>query len=461
MQTRLLFRRAVAPEPTAPFDVPDDGVRVGLRRCGDTLVGVIGVGPTTPAPLVVGAAQPGDARLMAAAVAALGARDAAPSSVDVVTHTMACWGNGPAARAYRGLLGGQRIAAHRSVHLVVRIRPADWPDAVRSRGDAGTGALRTALWVLRRLCARLADDGVVAHPLAAAEIAELTARFTEGIPVWSAAEAPIGVEHNGSPLVSYVLRDARPEAATALLATPVAVNAVSTTVTVSVTPGPSVRVSVRDNGGRAVDRSGELGLELVTADRRAIAAAGLPIDVPTPRRRRSTDDISPSFHLAASDAIAVPLAGDGQIVGADASDRPVTLRMAGRDIPHCDVMGDGVLHRQVVARLAALGFAVAVATDHPQQWRRLAASVGTGSVTVGHPQHPIQVIVDDTEACTLTAPRGTTLLRLRDAGAPPPSGRGPMIRQSADGGTVVARGSGRTVGLRLVSTTAERAIVER
>lgn len=459
MQTPL-SRRADATAP--PFDAPDDGGIVGFRRCGELLVGVLAIAPTTPVPQAVGAAQPGDVRLLAATVAALDARDAAPASVDIVTHAMACWGHASAARAYRGLLGGQRIAAHRSVHLVVRIRPGDWPGAVRARGGTGAGTLRTALWILRRLRVRLADDGVVARPLTAAEITELTARFTEGVPVSSAVEAPIGMEHNGSPLVSYVLRDARPAAATALLSTPVEVSAVSTTVTVSVAPGPSVQVTVRDNGGRAVDRSGVLGLELVSASRRAVTAIGLPIGpLTTGRRSRSLDALVPRFHLTPADTVSVPLAGDGQLVGADSADRPVTLRMAGRDVPRCDVIGNGVLRRQVVVRLAALGFAVAVATDDPQPWRRLAASVGAGSVTVGRPPHPVQVVVDDTDGDRITAQPGTTLLRMHDLAAASPAESGPTIRQSVDGRTLIVSASGRTMDVRPVSTTAERAVVER
>ena len=460
LQTLLRSRRAGIREPAEPFDIPDDDRPLGLRRCGDTLIGVLAVAPTAPAPLVQGTAPPHDSRLLAAVTAALATRDAAPSSIDIVSHTMGCWGTSPAARAYRGLLGGLRLAAHRSVHLVVRIRPSDWPEAVLARGGDGAGSLRTALWCLRRTRARLNDCGLATRALSAVEITDLTARLTEGVPMTSALEGPIGLEHRGAPLVAYTLRDPDPETISALLASPVADHAVSTTVTLTVSPGPTLRVIVRDNGGRAADRSGELGLELVRTPSLPAAAAGLPIGPPPQRRGRSNDDAVGSIRLAPNDAVSLPLAGDGQIVGADVRGNPVTLRLAGRDVPRCDVIGDGTLHRQVVARLAALGFAVAVASDRPERWRPLADAAGPGLVTVGPPRHRVHAIVDDTAAGLPPQP-GATLIHMSEPTSAPQTVSGPVLRQSPAGTSTVASGSGRSVTLRLVSTPAEQAIVGR
>ncbi|MBM7366907.1 type VII secretion protein EccE [Gordonia hydrophobica] len=448
-----MSRRDSAWHPTAPFDVPAGEEYIGLQRDGDTLIGVLAVTPTAPAPIVVGAAASGDAQLLNAVAAALTHHDAAPVAIDVVSHTMGCWGATPAARSYRGLLGGLHIASHRSVHLVVRLRPAAFPAAVNARGGPGAGTLRTALWCLRRVRSRLSDAAVGTRPLTAAEITELTARLTEGIDVRS-------LQTPGSSLVSYALPAPTPESLAALLAAPISADALSTTVTVSIAAGPSMRVTVRDNGGRAVDRTGELGLMRLEAP--PAAAIGLPVGLPPLRRRSPRIDamvprVGPAETLPLL-TLPIPIAGDGQLVGADRSGRPVTLRLAGRDIPRCNVLGDRAVAQQVVVRLAALGFAVDVASDDAQPWQRLADSVGVGLGSGGAPQRPVQVVVDDSDAGGVTAPPGATLIRIHRIDDPP-SDTGPALRRGPDE-TILAEGAGRTVSIRPVSTDAERALIE-
>ena len=470
MRTDVLSRRAAAWTAAAPFDVPCEEQFVGLRRSGDALICVLAVAPSPPSPVVVGAAPQDGPPLLAAVAAAMSMRDTAPAAIDIVSHTMGGWGDTPAARAYRGLLGGLRIAAHRSVHLVLRIRPADLPRAVQARGGGGRGTLRTALWCVRRVRAALADSGIVAHPLTASEVTELTSLLAEGAAVTDAVDAEIGLRHNGVQLTAYRLSDHRPETLARLLTAPVADEAVSTTVTLGYTAtpaGPRLQVTVRDNGGPTVDRRGDHSLRLVTTGCRAAIAAGLPIGLPPGLRSGLPRDdgwqgydAATTAHLART--LTIPLAGDGQIVGADRAGSPVALRLAGRDVPRCDVIGDHTLARQSVDRLAALGLTVNVISDHPRRWARLADSVGNGLVAIGDCAYRTQVVVDDTAAGGVTAAPGTTLMRrsTTDSVVALPPHVGPVLRQSASDATVYAEGSGRRVPIRLVSTSAERTLTE-
>lgn len=432
---------------------------------------MLSVASPSPLPIAVGTDPHHGAPLPAAVMAATSMRDAALASIEIVSHTMGCWGDAPAARAYRSLLGGLRVAAHRSVHLVLRLRPTDDPRAVRARGGDGVGTLRAALWCMRRVRAVLHDAGISAHPLSASELTELTFGLVEGAAVTEAVDSEIGVHHNGVHLTAYHLDDHRPDALAALLSAPVSAHAVSTTVTLGYSvaaAGPRLQATVRDNGGPAIDRGGEHGLRLVTQRRRVAVAAGLPIGLPPGPRKKdgSLDDRRQGFGgsetTRVTETLAIPLVGDGQVVGADASGSPVALRLAGRDVPRCEVIGDDALARQSVARLAALGVTVAVVSDHPRRWSRLADSVGTGLVTLGDSPYPAQVLVDDTAAGGLTAAPGTTLLRRipADSAEALVSHTGPRLRQSVSDATVYAEGGGRRIPVRLVSTAAERTLTE-
>ncbi|MGB6039740.1 MAG: hypothetical protein WBG39_07805, partial [Gordonia sp. (in: high G+C Gram-positive bacteria)] len=157
--------------------------------------------------------------------------------------------------------------------------------------------------------------------------------------------------------------------------------------------------------------------------------------------------------------VALPVAGDGQVIGADPSGAPVAFRLAGPNIPQAHVIGDDTLVRQVVVRLAALGVPVAIASDNPQRWERLAMAIGGGWVTIGQQRRPARVLLDDTAAGDVSALPGSTLLR-RHADTSALTVPGPLLRQDRATGTVVVRGADRSATARLVSTAAERTLTE-
>ncbi|EGD56901.1 hypothetical protein SCNU_00945 [Gordonia neofelifaecis NRRL B-59395] len=447
--------------------MPTDDGFIGFRRAGDGMIGVLAIAPPAPAPLVVGspALEP---PLLAAVLASMTAADVAPWSAEIVSHTAGCRADDPAARAYRTLLGGLRIPAHRTVHLVLRIRPADHPAAVRARGGGSTGALRTAVWCIRLVRARLADAGVGARALAAAEITGLTEGLTEGAPVDRIVAGPDGPHADGFPLTAYRWTGSAPESLATLLASPGADGSVSTVLTlrlVATPAGPRLAVLLRDNGGRPRTTAESDALRLTRVDDRATALAGLPTTPTPPRRsvRRLGDELpvgaSPTATRRLCGSVSVPLAGDGQIVGADPSGSAVALRMAGPGVPRTDLVGDDALARQVALRLTAIGLTTSVISEVPERWRRLAGAVGDGLLTIGGTdRRPSRVLIDDTAEGAVVAPSGTTLVRVRADGAPPAGI--PALVQHPQTGAVRALGRHREIPVRLVSTAAERSLTE-
>lgn len=165
---RLRTRRIGFEEHREPFDVPDDHGFVGVLVDGRRLVAVLSVTPGPPTPVML----PDGPRPMLpvdAIARCFDYADARPERIDVVTRTITSWGDGPAARAYRTVLGPLEPASHRSVALVVHIDPEQCGPAVALRGGGTVGALRTALWCVRRVAAAAAPH-IRVRPLTAAAL---------------------------------------------------------------------------------------------------------------------------------------------------------------------------------------------------------------------------------------------------------------------------------------------------
>ncbi|WOC13419.1 type VII secretion protein EccE [Gordonia sp. MP11Mi] len=164
----LLTRRTHVGTRGEPFDVPDGDGFVGVLLDGTRLVSVLSVTPPPPTPVLL----PDGPRLrlpVDAISRCFAYTDARPARIDVVTRTLSSWGDGPATRAYRTVLGPLDPASHRSVALVIRVDPAQCASAVALRGGGAVGALRTALWCIRRVVAAAAPH-VGLRPLTAAAL---------------------------------------------------------------------------------------------------------------------------------------------------------------------------------------------------------------------------------------------------------------------------------------------------
>lgn len=211
---RLLTRRDQRALHPAPFDVPYDDGFVGVQLDGPRLVSVLSVIPGPPTPVLL---PDGPRPLLPidAIARCFDYADARPVRIDVVTRTLASWGDGPAARAYRSLLGPLDPASHRSVALVVHIDPEQCGDAVALRGGGAAGTLRAMLWCVRRVIAAAAPHARLA-PLPAAALsadaawtvhdaAQIVATLTPGGFVGSAPPVGgdgqvVGATESGAPV---------------------------------------------------------------------------------------------------------------------------------------------------------------------------------------------------------------------------------------------------------------------
>ncbi|WP_341257155.1 type VII secretion protein EccE [Gordonia malaquae] len=346
---RIIGSTRGCPHTFEPFDVPNGDGYTGLRRDGPGLVCVLALIPGPPAP--VSLPDGPRVRVPVETIATCMARsDARPTHVDVVTRTLMWWGDGPATRAYRGLLGPLVPASHRTVALVVHVDPAQHPHAVALRGGGNVGALRTVLWCVRRVRAACASAGVQTRPLTAAELS------TDG--AWT------------------------------------------------------------------------------TADDTDAVARILPGGV---------------------DGVAPPLAGDGQLIGADDDGTPIALRVAGPSIPRVSVDADLPTVRQTVVRALALGVRAHVVSDRSEQWTPLVDMIGDSLLLSYGPTVPptSQIVVDDTTDRSHEH-AGLTVIDVghhRDPGCY-------LLRQEPDDSStlhLIDPGGGRRT-VRTVTTPAERAL---
>ncbi len=128
-----------------------------------------------------------------------------------------------------------------------------------------------------------------------------------------------------------------------------------------------------------------------------------------PRRERHT---VPAADL---DALAVPVADDGVVIGVDAHGRPAVLGI-NRPTPYEVTLIGGLWTAQVLAlRAAATGARVAVETGRGQVWSALAQAAGGGQQCVT--LHEVGRVPPQ------GASAGSPVLVVRDCGMRPPRGR--------------------------------------
>ncbi|MGO3327903.1 type VII secretion protein EccE [Gordonia sp. (in: high G+C Gram-positive bacteria)] len=195
---RLLTRRDYRAARPAPFDVPNGVGFLGVVVDEPRLVSVLSVAPGPPAPVLL---PDGPRPLLPvdAIARCFDYVDARPTRIDVVTRTLASWGDGPAARAYRSLLGPLDPASHRSVALVVHIDPELCGDAVALRGGGAAGTLRTALWCVRRVIAAAAPYARL-QPLTAAALSADAAWTVDDAAHIVASLTPGGLDGSAPPI---------------------------------------------------------------------------------------------------------------------------------------------------------------------------------------------------------------------------------------------------------------------
>ena len=205
----------------------------------------------------------------------------------------------PALRSYLEVLGPLPAVARRTTWIAVQLDPRRCPAAIAERGGGVMGSHRALIGALSRVRSALESRGISTRPLDADQLlragisaAELSAVAGTGQPValnegWTAVTAA-GVGH-----ASYAITGWGAGGATPNLNVLTGVRALSTTVTLSLSPGAEsaevglrgvIRVSARNPteleaaDGRLQAVSERLGVSLVPL--RGLQAAGLAATLP-------------------------------------------------------------------------------------------------------------------------------------------------------------------------------------
>ncbi|WP_410873842.1 type VII secretion protein EccE [Nocardia sp. A7] len=389
---RQKFRNGSLAVNNSPFDVPlPDGGSCGMRWDGARLITILRI---EAQPRTVIRLSPdgllGDDRLPLAEIArCLNQFDIELASIDIICAGSRSGGKGAVARTYESVLGPLPAVAHRTVWVVLRLDPLTNADAVRRRGGGPTGALRVATVATRRVANRLAARGLSAAVLTATEMSQTVSQLTHGAPLDAFTESPGSVEHDGLHHTTYRVT---PEGlGTKGIAEIWSTPTVSTTITVRMQRAPAPQAT--DNGQVAVSATARFttrqavvlpdspGLRPLTGSQRRAMMFGMPAAVGVPT-------LPLEQYLGQPDAlhdIPLPIAGCGQLIGADAAGMGVALPLMGRHVRRVEIIGSLLVAKQVILRAIALDASVLVHTTRHDEWK------------------PMLAFIDEPQALTLAA----------------------------------------------------------
>ncbi|WP_430333735.1 type VII secretion protein EccE [Rhodococcus sp. ACT016] len=313
---------------------------------------------------------------LAALADCLEQNDVSLSGIDVVSHGSRAVAGTPAADVYDTLVGPLPAAAQRIVWVVLRFDASANEASVARRGGGVDGASRTLAVAARRVVRALADTGCRSRILSAAEIESACARICRGVhpdtmdQEWD--HVPLaGVQNVGNAVDP---RHLSRELLTGVWAAP----SLGTTVAVRLRPA---------------QRAG--AVQVGAAFRRSTRTAPEPVQLPglismqgrhrdallahLPASSAGLDDLTPMSEVGPEqlDALRLPVAGCGQLVGSDAYGYAVTARLTGPGVTKVYVAGELYLAQQLVFRAVATGARVLVRTDRPHAWHMLVETVGT------------------------------------------------------------------------------------
>lgn len=364
-----------------PFDVPlTEGGSCGVRWDGDRAITMVRIeaDPRALTRFAPGRIITDDVVPLDLIGDCLHQFDIQLESADIISHGSRAFGNGPIAQIYSRILGPLPATAFRSVVIVLRLDPLANADAVERRGGGSAGVLKTAVAATRRVANRLSGRGHAAVILSAGEINAVFHSLIEG-------SSPDDVHDQWGHLragtlcaQTFWLDD------TALsepgLGAAWTVPSLSTVLSLHLRSQPSGNVLLS-----ALARFNSLSTDAMPVPdgfhpcdgRQHDAFVGtLPLADPFSDRafmQYRVDDES----LA---ALALPAAGCGQLVGADASGRAVALSLIGSNVRSVEIAGTLHLCQQVVLRAIALGARVLVNTDRPADWLPMAHAVANPQV---------------------------------------------------------------------------------
>ncbi|MFI1915078.1 type VII secretion protein EccE [Nocardia sp. NPDC020380] len=384
----------------------------------------------------------------------------------------------PLGRLYNEILGPLPAIAHRTMWLILRLNPLDNAKAVDNRGGGPEGALRSALVATRRVANRLAGHGITASVLTTSEMTAALRELTRGIPVGELTEHPDNLEHNGIHLTSYQID---PQLFNSDgLAKIWAVRSLATTVTVRLQP-------VAEPGAKPGQPAG-----IIEVDARVRYDTPYELGEPPvaglkelPRRQMwalmdilvyGAQEIRPSGYRGPVDVltdIAMPTAGCGQLIGADATGSGIAVPLIGVGSRRIDIIADLELVQQVILRAIALGAGAVVHTARPGAWQGMVTNVAAphalslassvthssrGTTVTGRLPHPAATVIVFDGVPASAPPGSATVVTVHEALSPDyePDADVTIVQHPNAPHTVTVHTPATTTTAQLVTTPAEQ-----
>lgn len=311
---------------------------------------------------------------VAALAQCLTQHDIVLSGIDIVSHGHRSRPGTPAAAIYESLLGPLPATASRTVWLAISFDALACPDAVARRGGNTTGACRAIAVATHRIVRTLENSGCAARILTASEIRHAVLQVSAGT-----QPQRISQRLGYARVDNYVNVGAAvdPRAVSSdLLAQLWVMGSLGTTVAVRLRPGgapDTVRVGAawRVTAAELPKRRRRRMVSMSGRHRRSLLAH-LPIGLP------GLDDTIPTeeYPIDVTDALQLPSAGCGQVIGSDDQGNGVAIRIVGQGISTVYVAGELYLAQQLAFRALAVGERILVRTDRPHAWDQLTTTIG-------------------------------------------------------------------------------------
>lgn len=464
---RYLTKPKYVPGRTVSFQAPS-GQSIGLRWDDGSVVAVVEVLP--PVGSLTQITRDGFQSMHHLPTAELAKcmqqHDISLSGIDIVSHGYRAAAGTPATEVYDRLIGPLPATATRMVWLALRFEATKNVEAVARRGGGQEGASRTITIAASRVVRALADSGCRARVLTAPEIDSTALQISRGIDPqtfiekWNHAPLP-GVCNVGYGIDTRSLTKD-------LLAQLWVSSSLGTTVTMrlrpSGTPGHvQVGAGCRFTTRTMPERMKFPGLISMRGRHREGLMANLPVAISQLDSLMPLDD----FAIDELDALNLPPAGCGQLIGSDDYGHGITARIAGSGVAMVYVAGELYLAQQLIFRAVATGARVLIHTDRPEAWLSFIDSIATPDRLRIAGQNPRSeggfntAVFDGVNALPPRA--GVTAIYLYGEpdqwpGAEPDLS---IIQPNALGDRIILSTSGTSIDLMLVTISAETAFIGR
>ncbi|MGW4246201.1 type VII secretion protein EccE [Nocardia sp. NPDC004722] len=373
---RFRARRTHAPADIIDFRAPD-GRSLGLYRDGSRVVAVVELLAPKGGLTRLGRSTVQSTHLLPLPELAksLTQHDILLAGIDVVSHGYRSRSGTPAGAIYESLLGPLPATAHRTVWLAIAFDPLLCPEAADRRGGGLDGACRAVTVATERIVRTLEDGDCAARLLTAPEIRQAALQVTAGVDPGALTQHWRYTELGNSVNIGAAVDPG--QLAADLLAQLWVPASRGTTVAVRLRPGRSadtVRIGAawRLTARELPEEPVQQHMISMNGRHREGLLAHLPFAVPgldatVPTELRAIDGI---------DALQLPSAGCGQLLGSDEDGNGVAIRLVGQGISSVFVAGELYLAQQLIFRALAVGERVLIRTDRPESWQQLITTIG-------------------------------------------------------------------------------------